>query len=140
MAINSTSQGLMYMWVAVGGGGGSRSSVVKVLTAKVKSLGFDSQWLPKHFFSVCFCADFITGCLPPVLNQYSYKKNQAYELPLFSRTSYYNISPLPSLTTHPPRQKCPPRAHQLPIRPGVFPPDDRVATALLDRGLALGRR
>ena len=29
----------------------SRSSVVRVLTAKVGSLGFDSQWLPMHFFS-----------------------------------------------------------------------------------------
>ena len=30
---------------------GSRSSVVRASTAKVGGLGFDSQWLPKHFFS-----------------------------------------------------------------------------------------
>ena len=29
---------------------GSRSSVVRALTAKVGGLGFDSQWLPMHFF------------------------------------------------------------------------------------------
>ena len=29
---------------------GSRSSVVRALTAKVGGLGFDSQWLPKHFY------------------------------------------------------------------------------------------
>ena len=29
---------------------GSRSSVVRASTAKVGGLGFDSQWLPMHFF------------------------------------------------------------------------------------------
>ena len=29
---------------------GSRSSVIRVSTAKVGGLGFDSQWLPVHFF------------------------------------------------------------------------------------------
>ena len=40
---------------------GSRSSVVGASTAKVGGLGFDSQWLPKFFPSVCFYSD-----LPPV--------------------------------------------------------------------------
>ena len=40
---------------------GSRSSVVRAPTAKVGGLGFDSQWLPKFFPSVCFYSD-----LPPV--------------------------------------------------------------------------
>ena len=40
---------------------GSRSSVVRASTAKVGGLGFDSQWLPKFFPSVCD--------LPPVAYQ-----------------------------------------------------------------------
>ena len=43
---------------------GSRSSVVRASTAKVGGLGFDSQWLPKFFPSVCFYSD-----LPPVVYQ-----------------------------------------------------------------------
>ena len=43
---------------------GSRSSVVRASTAKVGGLGFDSQWLPKFFPSVCFYSD-----LPPVAYQ-----------------------------------------------------------------------
>ena len=44
---------------------GSRSSVVRVSTAKVGGLGFDSQWLPKFFPSVCFYSD-----LPPESDAY----------------------------------------------------------------------
>ena len=40
---------------------GSRSLMVRASTAKVGGLGFNPKWLPRHFFSVCFCAD-----LPPV--------------------------------------------------------------------------
>ena len=48
--------------------GSSHSSVVRVLTAKVGGLGFDSH---AFFSSVCFYPD-----LPPaVVNQYSYKNN-----------------------------------------------------------------
>ena len=43
---------------------GSRSSVVRVSTAKVGGIGFDSQWLPKFFPSVCLYSD-----LPPVAYQ-----------------------------------------------------------------------
>ena len=43
---------------------GSRSSMVRASTAKVGGLGFDSQWLPKFFPSVCFYSD-----LPPVVYQ-----------------------------------------------------------------------
>ena len=43
---------------------GSRNSVVRASTAKVGGLGFDSQWLPKFFPSVCFYSD-----LPPVAYQ-----------------------------------------------------------------------
>ena len=43
---------------------GSRSSVVRASTAKVGGLGFDSQWLPRFFPSVCFYSD-----LPPVAYQ-----------------------------------------------------------------------
>ena len=43
---------------------GSRSSVVRASTAKVGGLGFDSQWLPKFFPSVCLYSD-----LPPVAYQ-----------------------------------------------------------------------
>ena len=32
----------------------SRSSVVRASTAKVRGLGFDSQWLPMHFFFSMF--------------------------------------------------------------------------------------
>ena len=57
---------------------GSRSSVVRVSTAKVGGLGYDSQWLPMHFSSVhvCFYPDLppvaYHQLLPPVIaNQYS---------------------------------------------------------------------
>ena len=43
---------------------GCRSSVVRASTAKVGGLGFNSQWLPKFFPSVCFYSD-----LPPVAYQ-----------------------------------------------------------------------
>ena len=63
---------------------GSRSSVVRASTAKVGGHGFDFQWLPKFFPSVCFYSD-----LPPVAyqhaalttscyNQNSYKNNHEY--------------------------------------------------------------
>ena len=38
--------------------------VYRASTAKVGGLGFDSQWLPKFFPSVCFYSD-----LPPVVYQ-----------------------------------------------------------------------
>ena len=31
---------------------GSRSLVIRASTTKVGGLGFDSQWLPKHFVSM----------------------------------------------------------------------------------------
>ena len=60
---------------------GSRSSVVRASTAKFGGLGFDTQWLPKFFPSVCFYSDLPPcSCLPTVLttsccNQNSYTKN-----------------------------------------------------------------
>ena len=59
---------------------GSRSSVVRASTAKVGGLGFDSQWLPMHFF---FNPDlppvaYHQFLLPVVVDQYSYKNNHVH--------------------------------------------------------------
>ena len=57
---------------------GSRSSVVRALTAKVRGLGSDSQWLPMDF-SLQYVSILIYHLfLPSVVdNQYSYKNNHA---------------------------------------------------------------
>ena len=46
---------------------GSRSSVVRALTAKVGGLGFNSQWLPMHFSFGMFPPDAYHQLLPPVV-------------------------------------------------------------------------
>ena len=60
-----------------------RSSVVRASTAKVGGLGFDSQWLPKFFPSVCFYSDlspvaYQQFLLPVVVIRMVTKNNHAH--------------------------------------------------------------